>query len=115
MALPLEGVPVVELSHIVAGPFCGSILADYGANLIKTEAPGVGGRGRTSPPFIPDTDPPVCGSFYALSRSRRGLALNGAGSEVLQNHVCPRREFPEHPLPLGVLQVDGKDRRARPE
>lgn len=76
MALPLEGVLVLELSHIVAGPFCGGILADYGADLIKIEAPGVGDRGRTSPPFIPDTNPPVSGSFYALGRSRRGLALN---------------------------------------
>jgi CoA:oxalate CoA-transferase len=74
--LPLEGILVLELSHIVAGPFCGAILADYGADLIKIEAPAVGDRGRTSPPFIPGTDPPVSASFWALGRSRRGLALD---------------------------------------
>jgi formyl-CoA transferase len=39
---PLAGVKVIELGQLLAGPFCGQLLADYGAEVIKVEAPGVG-------------------------------------------------------------------------
>ena len=39
---PLKGVRVVELGQLLAGPFCGQLLADYGAEVIKVEQPGVG-------------------------------------------------------------------------
>ena len=40
--LPLEGVRVLELAQIVAGPFCGTLMAEFGAEVIKTEMPGRG-------------------------------------------------------------------------
>ena len=39
---PLKGVRVIELGQLLAGPFCGQLLADYGAEVIKVEQPGVG-------------------------------------------------------------------------
>ncbi len=39
---PLAGVRVIELGQLIAGPFCGQLLADFGAEVIKVEAPGVG-------------------------------------------------------------------------
>src|SRR5918997_6854807 len=42
MAGPLAGVRVVELGGLIAGPFCGHLLADYGAEVIKAESPGEG-------------------------------------------------------------------------
>ena len=40
--LPLEGIRVLELAQIVAGPFCGTLMAEFGAEVIKTEMPGRG-------------------------------------------------------------------------
>ena len=39
---PLEGVRVVEMGSLIAGPFCGQLLGDFGAEVIKVEPPGKG-------------------------------------------------------------------------
>ena len=74
--LPLEGVRVLDLTHIIAGPFCAAILADYGAEVIKVEPPGRGDRARTTNPFIERDGARVSSFFYALNRNRRSVALN---------------------------------------
>ena len=43
---PLTDLRVIELGQLIAGPFCGQLLADMGADVVKVEQPGVGDQGR---------------------------------------------------------------------
>ena len=47
----LEGIKIIDLSRVLAGPFCTMLLADMGAEVIKVEVPGKGDDSRTFPPF----------------------------------------------------------------
>jgi CoA:oxalate CoA-transferase len=51
-ALPLTGVTVLDLSRVLAGPFCTLILAQLGARILKVEVPGSGDDGRSFGPFV---------------------------------------------------------------
>lgn len=71
---PLDGVKVLDLSRILAGPFSTTILSDLGADVLKVERPGSGDETRRwGPPFAP-TD--IAGYFYACNRGRRSITLD---------------------------------------
>ncbi|MFX5693051.1 CoA transferase, partial [Acinetobacter baumannii] len=54
---PLAGIRVVELARILAGPWCGQLLADLGAEVVKIERPGEGDDTRHwGPPFLHDAE-----------------------------------------------------------
>ncbi len=72
---PLHGLRVVEATTTWAGPMCGCILADFGADVIKVEHPE-GEIARRSPPFLPGTDPPVSFMHASVNRNKRSLALD---------------------------------------
>lgn len=71
----LAGVRVVELTTTWAGPLCGCLLADFGADVVKVEHPD-GEVARRSPPFLPGTDPPVSFMHATLNRNKRSLCLD---------------------------------------
>ena len=68
----LAGVRVLDLTRFLAGPFCTSILADLGADVVKVEAPRGGDEGRYGYPTVNDV--PVF--FLALNRNKRGITLD---------------------------------------
>jgi crotonobetainyl-CoA:carnitine CoA-transferase CaiB-like acyl-CoA transferase len=70
---PLAGVKVLELAQIMAGPTCGMMLADLGADVIKVErVPGGDDTRRMDRPSVNGES----ASFMAMNRNKRGIALN---------------------------------------
>lgn len=73
----LAGVVVVDVTRVVAGPYCSMILADLGATVIKVEHPDDPDYTRTFPPMIEREDAdPFSGFFAQYNRNKLGVALN---------------------------------------
>jgi CoA:oxalate CoA-transferase len=71
MSKPLAGIKVIELANFIAGPLCGTLLADMGADVIKVEPPK-GDMARATPPIRNSESI----SFVALNRNKRSLVLD---------------------------------------
>ena len=72
---PLDALTVLELGGMVSAPFCGKILADAGAEVIKIEGPLEGDPARSYGPFPDDVpDPDNSGLFLYLNTSKLGIA-----------------------------------------
>ena len=70
---PLEGVVVLDVTQVMAGPFCTLLLGDMGADVIKIEKPQGGDDSRTmGPPFIEGES----AAFLAVNRNKRSVAMN---------------------------------------
>jgi crotonobetainyl-CoA:carnitine CoA-transferase CaiB-like acyl-CoA transferase len=67
MSGPLEGVRVIELCQVMAGPFCGQVLGDMGADVVKVEPPGTGDQTRTGMGEH---------AFRAVNRNKRSVTLD---------------------------------------
>src|ERR1043166_3282507 len=77
---PLSGVRVLDASRVLAGPFCGQLLGDLGAEVIKVERPGQGDETRSwGPPFVG----PLSAYFLSCNRNKKALALDLARPEGL--------------------------------
>ncbi len=80
---PLNGCKVIELAHIMAGPVCGLMLADMGADVVKVEKPTGDDTRRSVPPEIEGES----AAFMMMNRNKRGVALDlkcDAGKEALR-------------------------------
>jgi CoA:oxalate CoA-transferase len=71
---PLEGIRVLDLSRVLAGPFCTMNLADLGAEVIKIELPGHGDDARGFPPIIPNSTDSAY--FYGINRGKLSVTLD---------------------------------------
>ncbi len=69
---PLAGVTVLDLTRVLAGPYCTMVLADLGARVIKVEQPGTGDDSRAYGPFIDGQS----AYFGSLNRGKESIALN---------------------------------------
>jgi len=90
---PLQGIKVLDLSRVLAGPWSGQLLADYGADVIKVERPGTGDDTRAwGPPFAADENGkslPLESAYYlSVNRGKRSIALDittTMGQEVIRD------------------------------
>ncbi len=73
MALPLDGVRVVDLTRVLAGPYCTMMLGDMGADVIKVEMPGRGDDSRAWGPPWAGTESAY---FLSANRNKRSVTLN---------------------------------------
>lgn len=93
MAQALEGITVVDLTHVLAGPYCTMMLADLGAEVIKIEPPEVGDDARHFGPFISEKDNPEkkqSGYFFSINRNKKSACINlksEAGKDILRDLI----------------------------
>jgi CoA:oxalate CoA-transferase len=73
MSLPLSNIRILDLTLIMAGPYCTLILGDLGAEVIKVEKPGVGEAARGMPPFFFEGESAY---FIAMNRNKKSMSLN---------------------------------------
>lgn len=99
--LPLAGVRVIEVCNVAAGPFCGVLLADMGADVIKVENPDGGDTLRSWPPISDGYSE----NFASLNRNKRSVTLNMKDArdvEVFRRLVCNAQVLIENNRP-GVM------------
>ncbi len=98
----LQGLKVLDLTRLLPGPFCSMMLADYGADVLKVEAPGEGDYLRSWEPLIDGTS----AFFIAVNRNKRSLTLNlkkPAGKDLFQKLVLEHDVILESYRP-GVME-----------
>lgn len=69
---PLEGIRVVDLSRVLAGPYCSMLLADLGAEVLKVEEPPLGDEARRVGPFVNGES----AYFMSINRGKKSITLN---------------------------------------
>jgi len=79
---PLEGIKVLDLSRVLAGPWCTQLLADLGAEVTKIERPGAGDDTRHwGPPWHGEGDERVAAYFLSCNRGKKSAAIDFARPE----------------------------------
>jgi crotonobetainyl-CoA:carnitine CoA-transferase CaiB-like acyl-CoA transferase len=117
MAKPaaLDGTKVLDLSRVLAGPWCTQILADLGADVIKIERPGVGDDTRTwGPPFIKDAngnDTDQASYFTACNRNKRSVTVDMAtpDGQALLQQMAAQADIVVENFKTGGLKQYGLD------
>ena len=108
MTAPLAGIKVVEISVAMAGPFCGMLLGDYGADVIKIERIEVGDDSRAWSPFFHDSM-----SYYyaAANRNKRGMAIDLKTPEGVRiaRELIEQADVLVHNYRVGALERLGLD------
>ncbi len=110
---PLEGIRVLDLSRVLAGPSCTQLLADLGADVVKVERPGIGDETRAwGPPFLKDADgkdTTESGYYVSANRNKRSVTINLAKPEgaALIRRMLPRFDVLIENFKVGGLQDYG--------
>lgn len=114
----LDGIKVLDLSRVLAGPWCTQILADLGADVVKIERPGVGDDTRTwGPPFIKDAngnDTDQASYFAACNRNKRSVTIDMATPEgqALLKQMAAQADIVVENFKTGGLAQYGLDQES---
>ena len=109
---PLEGIRVLDLSRVLAGPWCTQLLADLGAEVIKVERPGSGDDTRHwGPPWHGEGDRKVAAYFLSSNRGKKSAAIDFARPEgaALVRRMAEEADVVVENFKVGGLEKFGLD------
>jgi formyl-CoA transferase len=109
---PLENIRVLDLSRVLAGPWCTQLLADLGADVVKIERPGAGDDTRQwGPPWHGEGDARVAAYFLACNRGKRSAAIDLATAQGAEQarRLADRSDVVIENFKVGVLARYGLD------
>lgn len=113
---PLAGLKVVELARVLAGPFCGQILADLGADVIKVESPEGDGTRLWGPPWVERADASgkvhrEAAYYHACNRGKRSIIADfaDAGDLARVKDLCGAADVVIENFKPGTLSRFGLD------
>lgn len=87
MTAPLDGIKVVELARILAGPWIGQTLSDLGAEVFKVESPEGDDTRKWGPPFIERDDDKTAAYFHCTNRGKSSICIDFKKNEELDQLV----------------------------
>ncbi|MFU8833876.1 CaiB/BaiF CoA transferase family protein [Roseovarius autotrophicus] len=105
MTAPLDGVTVLDLTHVLAGPFASLTLRDLGARIIKVERPGTGDDTRAFPPFKDGQS----AYFAAINHGKQSIALDlkAEGDRAIFDALLARADIVLENYRPGVMEKLG--------
>jgi crotonobetainyl-CoA:carnitine CoA-transferase CaiB-like acyl-CoA transferase len=109
---PLEGIKVLDLSRVLAGPWCTQLLADLGAEVIKIERPGSGDDTRHwGPPWHGEGDRRVAAYFLSCNRGKKSAAIDFAQADgaALVRELAKSADVVVENFKVGGLKKFGLD------
>ena len=115
MTPPLAGIRVLDLSRVLAGPWCTQLLADLGAEVIKIERPGVGDDTRHwGPPWHGEGDERVAAYFLSANRGKKSAAVDFSQPEgaALVRKIAETCDVVVENFKVGGLKKFGLDAEA---
>jgi formyl-CoA transferase len=115
MSKPLEGINVLDLSRVLAGPWCTQLLADLGAEVIKIERPGAGDDTRHwGPPWHGEGDERVAAYFLSCNRGKKSAAIDFAQPDgaALVRRLAEKSDVVIENFKVGGLEKFGLDAKS---
>ncbi len=112
---PLEGIRVLDLSRVLAGPWCTQLLADLGAEVVKIERPGSGDDTRHwGPPWHGEGDDRVAAYFLSCNRGKKSAAIDFSRPEgaALVRHLAQQADVLVENFKVGGLTRFGLDSKS---
>ncbi len=112
---PLNGIRVIDLTRVLAGPFCTMVLKDLGAEVVKVETPGTGDDARHFGPFL-DAGQEKSAYFMSINAGKKSVTVNlkdPAGQEVLADLIRRADVLVENFRPGVMERLGFSDARVR--